>query len=274
MGDYYMFVDASGDDGLKFDKGSSLCYVASGVIVHKDDIEHNITVLGLIKQLMGAKAKDEIKYSKVRRHPRRVEIHRLLKDIKGSAYSFVVFKRLTESLLFLNPATKALSSFSHVLAIVSMAEHFKKDSSVTVQVVIDRMKETEESAVKRLLIEYDLSERTEKLPNHSISYRDSKAEGYELIQLADIVSGLTRSHFENHNSSEALSLFWRLCPLCFGPNKVLCKRKRLPSADGCPLFFALPLYRNNPNANCLKSLTYEPSKIGKHFRYLYCPKMK
>ncbi|MCL2249565.1 MAG: phosphotransferase, partial [Oscillospiraceae bacterium] len=73
--DYIIYVDASGDDGLKFEKGSSLCFVASSVIIHKDDMSHNIAILNEIKKLMGGKVTDEVKYSKVRRHYNAEKIH-------------------------------------------------------------------------------------------------------------------------------------------------------------------------------------------------------
>ena len=67
MNDYHLFVDASGDDGLKFEKGSSSCFVASNLIVKTEDIKFNKSILAEIKRLMGAKAKDEVKYHNLRR---------------------------------------------------------------------------------------------------------------------------------------------------------------------------------------------------------------
>ena len=199
---------------------------------------------------------------------------KLIKDFKASAYSMVVFKRLTTSPSFLDPQTKELSAFAHIIPIISMREHFLKTPVSHIRIVIDRMKLTEETAVRRLLNEYDMEERYEPLPKHSIEFRDSKSEGYELIQLADIISGLTRNFFENYQSSDDLLRFSRGCPLCNGPDKALCRRKRLPSAEAHHFFYSLPLYRNNPAGNCVKSLLFEPVKVGRRFRYLYCPKIQ
>ena len=269
--DYYIFVDASGDDGLKFDKGSSLCYVASSVIIHKDDLEHNLHILNEIKSLMGAKEKDEVKYSKVRRHPKSLAIHRLLAEIKGSTYSVVVFKQLTTFPYFLNPANKALSSFSHAISIVSMGWHFTNNPDVTVQVIIDRMKTTEESAVIELLKRYSFDLPDEKLPEYAVIYRDSKAKGYELIQLADIVSGATRAYFENHNMDKSLNHFWLICPIC-NANKKLCRGRKKPRPENHPFLYALPLYLNNPAGDYFRSLFFEPSGIARRVKYLICKK--
>jgi len=269
--DYYIFVDASGDDGFKFDKCSSKCYVASSVIISKDDIEHNKTILKSIKMLMGAKEKDEVKYSKIRRHKKSPEIHKLIEDVKASAYSSVVFKEYTKIPIYLDTDSKALSSFSHVLAISTMQYHFADISNVSVLVVIDRMKTTEESVVTELLAAHGSNDIPMVLPNHKIIYRDSKAEGYELIQLSDIVAGLTRSYFENHNEDAICKYFWRMCPIC-KPEAKLCRKRKKPNSKTHNFYYLLPLYRNNPSGNSLRALTFEPVSILKNVRYLSCQK--
>ena len=68
--DYVMYVDASGDDGFKFEKDSSICYCAAALLVKQEDISHNLAILEQIKKIVGCKATDEVKYSKIRRHRR------------------------------------------------------------------------------------------------------------------------------------------------------------------------------------------------------------
>ena len=63
--EYVMYVDASGDDGIKFDAGSSLMYSVSCFLLKREDIPHNMSILSQIKGLMGAKETDEVKYNKV-----------------------------------------------------------------------------------------------------------------------------------------------------------------------------------------------------------------
>ena len=269
--DYYIFVDASGDDGLKFDNGSSSCYVASSVIVHKDDVEHNATILSNIKSLMGAKDNDEVKYSKARRHPKSQVIHKLIHDVKASAYSAVVFKQRTTFQLFLDPATKALSSFSHASSIISMGSHFAESPDVSVQIIIDRMKTTEESAVTALLELYNFDISSQKLPDYSVIYKDSKAKGYELIQLADMVAGATRVYFENHTIDKDLNFFWLTCPIC-NTNKKLCRSRRKPHPAKHPFLYTLPLYLNNPSGDYFNSLFFEPPSVAHRVKYLICSK--
>ena len=272
--DYHMYVDASGDDGVKFDLGSSKCYVACSIITHKDDINHNLELLSQIKKMMGAKEKDEVKHSKIRRHPNSAKIYKLIPEFKASAYSAIIFKQLTKKPEFLNPSSKLLSSVSHVISMASLEKHFAKLPTSGVKIIIDRMKTSEESAVSSLMKKLDVITSSDTLPEHSIMYKDSKAKGYELIQLADIVAGLTRTYFENHNNDKILLKYWNVCPLCTRPYHRLCKRKRLPPPHEHFFFYSLPLYRANHEKHCIHSISYEPVNLQNRFKYLFCHKKK
>jgi len=269
--DYIIYVDASGDDGLKFEKGSSLCFVASSVIIHKDDISHNIAILNEIKKLMGGKVTDEVKYSKVRRHYNSEKIHNLLKDIKASLYSSIVFKQLTKIPMYLDPSTKALGAFTHAYVGIIMGTHFAEESDVKVKIVMDHMKATEESIVKNLISDETFRLANMTPPIHTVEYRDSKAKDYELIQLADIVAGLTRTYFENHNDDKDLKYFWFTCPIC-NTTKKLCRKRKKPKSDNHPFLNLLPMYMSNPRGHILDSLRFEPSEIWRRIKYLYCTK--
>ena len=66
--DYVMYVDASGDDGFAFERGATICYAAAAFLVKKEDIAHNLEILKQIKAIVGCNEKDEVKYSRIRRH--------------------------------------------------------------------------------------------------------------------------------------------------------------------------------------------------------------
>lgn len=91
--EYNAYVDASGDNGFKFEKNSSLCYVVNVLLCKQKDDDFNKNKLAEIKKLLGCKENCEIKYSTLRRHKKSREAHKLLGQIKGRLLFYVVFKK-------------------------------------------------------------------------------------------------------------------------------------------------------------------------------------
>jgi len=63
-----VYVDASGDNGFKFDSGSTVCYCVAIFASKTVDNQYNKEILKEIKKVLHCRDKDEIKYSTLRRH--------------------------------------------------------------------------------------------------------------------------------------------------------------------------------------------------------------
>lgn len=206
--DYVMYVDASGDDGFKFDNGSTACFAAAALLVKQEDIEHNLEILGQIKKVLGCKPEDEIKYSRVRRHRRADDAFALLEGIRGNLSCFVAFKKELDPVQFVG--NKQMSVMCHVMAIHSIKAYpFLENTKL--QIAIDRMKHTEEVPV-----EYHVTRESVKRDNvdMDIVFRDSKDSRYLLIQIADLLCGAIREHFEQYETQSDMLYFAQKCPPC------------------------------------------------------------
>lgn len=207
--DHIMYVDASGDDGFKFDHGSSSCYVAAALLVAKNDIPHNLSVLEKIKDIIGCKRTDEVKYSKIRRHRRSQEALSLLQDLHGHLSCYVVFKKL------LCPedykGNKILSVVCHYMSLHSLDSYTFRDGN-SILIAIDRMKNTEEVPLCHIL-DLDQNEKARNFHTTTV-FRDSKDASFLQIQLADLISGAIREHFEQYESDRNMLYFRSMCPSC------------------------------------------------------------
>lgn len=270
--DYVMYVDASGDDGFKLDAGSSLQYAVSCFLMKREDIEHNMNILLQIKHLMGAKEKDEVKYSKVHRHPNREEIHTLLKSTKGYLLLIVAFKKemLPDTIY-----AKALGGFSHALSITFLSCLVNELKGLSVSIYIDRMKQAEMQSVESLLTIYET--KWSDLPPHTIEFKDSKATGYELIQMADIFAGIARRYFESSVYDPDIQTLTKKCPLCYNkaPSQKLCRkdaRQKHTALKACHIDSIIPLLKNTEKISDIKPLTTYPKKNKYRYWYLFCTK--
>lgn len=193
--DYIMFVDASGDDGFKFDKGSSTCYTVASILINSSDLQHNLSILDGIKSIIGAKPEHELKYTKLRRSRRFNDIANLLTNIKGTIYTHTCLKEdLVNDQTFSDTESKALAQFTHTFPIERAIEHFKNINlfplKPKVLIVVDVMKKVEMDGVSNLVS----AEIDGVVPD--LIFRDSKDKNFLLIQLADIIAGMTRNFIE------------------------------------------------------------------------------
>jgi len=220
--DYVMYVDASGDDGGKFDKGSSSCYAAAGLLVKREDIVYNLDILNQIKKTIGCKEKDEIKYARIRRHRYGDRALHLLSNIRGNLSCYIVFKKeLTEETYL---EDKTLSAVCHTMAVHSL--HFQNiKPSSKVLIVIDHMKKIEEKSLVAML---DFVERHRRRNfNLAITFQNSKNANFLLIQIADLLCGAIREHFEQYETSSDMIYFSKTCPVCNGSVNGVCSQRPL-----------------------------------------------
>lgn len=85
---------------------------------------------------------------------------------------------------------------------------------------MDNMKKVEMDAVEENLLSYSVLSNVSE--NYTIIFRDSKAQRYELIQIADAISGTLRDYFEGETSNSVLSMF---CYMCNNDNYCMTKHR-------------------------------------------------
>ncbi len=277
--DYVMYVDASGDDGFKFDHQSSICYAAAALLVKQEDIAHNLDILSQIKAILGCKPTDEIKYSKVRRHRHGKEALSLLSNIRGSLSCHVVFKKEVDASQYIG--NKIMSVVCHCMALASLDAYSFSDGE-KILVSIDRMKQTEEQPIKWILD--DTSEKKPRGFDVSVVFRDSKDANFLLIQIADLLCGSIREHFEQYETQEDMIYFSQKRPLCKkvaeikkSRSRPLCKKgksrmeKIISSQAFKPIY---PLFPVRKAAGMIDYFFMEPPyMMDRHF-YMICTRKK
>lgn len=278
--DYIMYVDASGDDGFKFEKDSSSCYAAAALLVKKEDINHNLGVLQKIKKVVGCKESDEIKYSRIRRHRRGEEAMQLLREIKGRLSCYIVFKKEVDPSQY--QGNKDMSIICHMMALHSL-DIYKFELNSKVLIAIDRMKHTEEAPIEAMLNQ-DNDTKENRNFTSTVVFRDSKDANFLLIQIADLLCGTIREHFEQYEDQEDMLYFKIKCPYCQKIREVkgvstrpLCIKgksrtaKIIASANLKNIFHLFPIKNST---DMLDFLFMEPIQaVTQHF-YMICKKKK
>lgn len=208
--DYIMYVDASGDDGFNFDNGSTTCYAASSFLVKQEDVVYNLNILSQIKNIVGCKQTDEVKYSKLRRHRRAKDAFPLLSDLKGEVASYVVFKKEVDQAQY--RGNKNMSVVCHYMALRTL-EKYDFPAGSRVLIAIDHMKHTEEVPLN-YVIGANTSKNVSSNIDLSVVFKDSKDADFLLIQIADLLCGITREHFEQYETNPDMLYFASKCPPC------------------------------------------------------------
>ena len=92
--DWAMYIDASGDDGFAFDRGSSITYTVSSFLCETSEIEYNKGVLNRVKDLLQCPHNLEMKSTTIIKSKKRDQVCDLLSELHGALFQFVVFKIL------------------------------------------------------------------------------------------------------------------------------------------------------------------------------------
>lgn len=282
--DYVMYVDASGDDGFKFEKDSSSCYCAAALLVKQEDILYNLDILKQIKKIVGCKETDEIKYSKIRRHKRGADALGLLSSLKGRMSCYLVFKKELPPEKRPDSGSKELSVICHIMAMRSM-EFFQFSPNEKTLIAIDRMKNTEEEPLGEVLKSEPFGKRLSQEHHHSydVIFRDSKDANFLLIQIADLLCGTIREHFEQYETNEDMLYFKRACPPCVtvwlskkGVTRKLCKNARSRAhriIHSKNLHNVLPLFPVIKGPQFFDYFFVSPLKMMDQHTYLYCERI-
>ena len=282
---HIMYVDASGDDGFKFESDSSSCYAAAALLVAQEDIQHNLDILNQIKHIIGCKPTDEVKYSKIRRHRNGGQALALLRDIKGSLSCYVIFKKELTADERPNPGTKTLSVVCHLMALRSLDFHTFRDGE-RVLIAIDRMKHTEESPLEAQMkfgVLSDLKKPDRNFVTETI-FRDSKDANFLLIQIADLLCGTLREHFEQYETNADMLYFSTTCPQCTQILRLkkknarpLCKKGKSRAAkiiDSKNLRNIIHLFPVTHSLTMSDYFFVKPTKMATQNFYMFCKRQK
>ncbi len=253
--DYFLFVDESGDAGVKFGNGSSQTFVVACFLVAKEDIKYNEELLIEIKRIIGAASDHEIKAPKLLKHKNRKQALTLYSQAKGRLYSVLAIKeKMYEEGMLDGDGIEFLSGLCH-----SYPLDILLNLSRNTLVVMDHMKRNDEA--------YFEAGRNALAPNkYDFCFSDSKSERFPLLQMVDHYAGILREFFEAYIDECFVA---NRCIVCDKrPNK-LCKKpaKLMPrKSDG---WRALKNQMYVHGEDCLLIL---PGSQGPKFLAMWCKK--
>lgn len=272
---HVMYIDASGDDGFKFDRGSSVCYAAAALLVKQEDIAHNLDVLNQIKNIVGCVPTDEVKYSRIRRHRNGNKALSLLKKIRGKMSCYVIFKKEIGQQLY--TGSKKMAVVCHLMAVQSI-RHYQQENLGNVLIVIDRMKNVEEERIANVINENNQAHLFWS-SNATVVFRDSKDKNFLLIQIADLLCGAIRENFEQYESNKDMVYFSKVCPKCLefsqikGQKYSICKkgkRRRQRIINSQALKYVYPLFPITNSINMARYFFAEPTSMMDKMCYMLC----
>ncbi len=273
--DYLMFVDASGCDGVQFDNGSSLCYAVAGYLVKKTDIENDLATLQEMRRIISGDPNRELKYSTLRRHKKRELVFALFQQLKGIAVGRVSFKKELVQKNNFHSEGKAFSVVAHAIAITFL-QNCEETKDKHVLIVVDRMKKTEEDPVK-YLANNGMQQNITNVASYDLIFRDSKDGNFQLLQIADFISGILREYFELYEEDKDILTFLRLCKICyFNRLSHLCghkgKQKRHVAMFKGNLHYLNGVFPLFVPSKLRFRISLDPPDMDDKFSFLFCYK--
>lgn len=273
---YIMFVDASGDDGFNFKEkssdGSSFTFVSSCFVVKPEDIPHNEAVLTEMKAALNLSPEKELKSTTLKRHRFANDAYKKIDNFKGQCFSMVTFKKelvgKEKYAAYCDVKKKRLSGMTQAFPYFAIHRSAFFNANDKILIVMDNMKKTEMNVVRAYLTELEINPEVSN--NYDLIFRDSKAERYTLIQIADIMSGLLRTYFEEHLQRTPLQ---RFCRICKGKRYATRSRRKLLSNEIIESKYITPfLMHNSPTRNIimLVGIITFPFEYYKYYQYIDC----
>lgn len=234
--DWAMYIDASGDDGFAFDRGSSITYTVNSFLCETCDIEYNKEILNRIKDIMQCAHKNEIKSSTIIKSKKRSQICDLLSELRGALFQFVLFKKTFDpsEITAEQKAKHVFSTLAHSITI-GMAASFHKHYHKSICIIIDNMKKEE------ILGTVDMVKKQLSDVEYDILFADSKNTDHQLLQVSDYFAGLTNKACIEHEKSIIDNPTINRCPPC-DMYRNLCRNN--PQSIQTPLFYDIQRYVN------------------------------
>ena len=241
-----------------------------------EDVAADVQVLSQIRQTISGDPNRELKYSTLRRHKDRDQAFELFGQLHGRTVGRVSFKKILVSTGKYDSTGKVFSVIAHAVAI-SLLEYCEEVSNKDVLIIVDRMKQTEEQPVQ-MLADGQMHQNITNVHSFDLIFRDSKDARFQLIQIADFVSGILREFFEMYETNSLMKDFWRRCPICNRDRSMhLCgksgRRNRTILINQTNMKYIYSMFLGWQKGWLPFRVTFDPVSISDNEKYLSCPKI-
>lgn len=263
-----IFSDFSGDDGTRFELGSSSCFTLAYVVSREEDVSHNEGVLYEMKRTIACRASDELKYSSLRRPVNKEAVFRLFSGLKVDVACTTVFKkRFFEQ----EPGDSFTDTHSKIFVTVMQAFPFShlitalraKYGDIRPRIVVDQLhwRGTQDTIMEALA-------RDDWYDDADFQFRPSG--GTPLLQLADLFCGAVRE-FSEEMETQALPR----CSVCrsrsFKPRDCSWRRaSRRPSGFRIIKSIYPFLLKSDAGYAMTEGLYFEPTSMNYRMEFIDC----
>lgn len=197
MEKYYIYIDDSGDPGLKGNSTSNFI-IASVVLIGQENRDNLIQAIDEYKKGLGWKQHEELKFHKTHKDAIRLAIKTANKH-DYSAYAIVLDKAKLD--------VRSLSSVEKdSIFLYTIKELLIRLSLPNADIIIDGIRGPKYTKKARTYLRQEL--KNAGLKTGRISFENSKSNS--LIQLADLVAGsVARSFTDKADAEDYIRLFGR-----------------------------------------------------------------
>lgn len=264
-----IYVDFSGDDGDYKKQGSSRCICIAWVASAEEDIHHNEGMVLKIKKIIKCRPKDEIKYTSLRRHFSKKEALQLLNQLKINVVVIAVLKERIKDETLKNPKTKKLVDLIQTFPLHWLIDPIMKEHpDMYFQLIFDRVGWGGcEKDILRIFKEDENLGWGKERPDWLVF---TKSGSQLMLQLADIVAGLSREYVESLQGQKLPA-----CTVCATkgkpdrPCKYRLGKLLLPSAELMKLLYPL-LLKNEQGKAWEHGFAIRPPAACREYKFVDC----
>jgi len=215
-----IYVDFSGDDGDPRTLGASRCICIAWVLSSEIDLSYNRNIVLEMKKSISCQKNDELKYRSLARHKNKERALKLLSKLKVNVVVVPVFKeRITEEELK-NPRTKRLVNLIHYFPLNRLLDYLlRRDSDIYFQLVFDEV--GWRGCKEEIASSFRQNSRLDWERARSDWLLFTKSRSNLMLQLADVIAGLTREYVEDLGSQRMPP-----CIVCWVKGTYDCSYKR------------------------------------------------
>jgi hypothetical protein len=260
-----IFSDFSGDDGQKFDKGSSRTLGVVWVASRESDVPHNTDVVYRIKRAVGCKPNDELKYRSLRGSARRkTQALALMLEARVDVFALLAFKMRERDPSHKDPAGKGLVVHMNAWPVDILIDAMTaKYGTVRPRLVLDEVgwKATPEQIT---------SVMTEggRVSAGDVEFRPSA--GTPLLQMSDLFAGAVRECADQLDQS-----VWPPCQACWGrsftPRDCRWKRRKIGISGFALLRKLYPsIFKDSRRGSLGRGLFTMPGSLRRDLEFVDC----
>lgn len=189
-----VFVDFSGDDGDSRTPGSSQWLTVSWVISEEGHIRFNEGIVLQMKNIIGCKAGNELKYRSLKRHRKKEDCLDLLAQLKVKVVLMCVEKRSITEQDMRDPGTKHLVAILHTLPFGRVIRVLPDTPEPYFQLVMDEV--SWRSCEADIIVSFKQDMGLDWSQARPDWLRFAKSGGDLMIQLADVLAGVATEYME------------------------------------------------------------------------------